>query len=88
MLFFALAAAIIGVCSATCTDTLGWVDHDGLGCSQPDLAAARLRGVRGQLIGVQGRRQVGALGEGAPRRARLHGRQALRLGLGLGLGLA
>ena len=59
--------------------------HDGLGCSQPDLAAARLRGVRGQLIGVQRWRQVGALGEGAPRRARLLGRQALRLWLGLGL---
>ena len=37
MLVFAFAAAITGTCSATCTDSLGWVDHAGISCSRYSL---------------------------------------------------
>ena len=37
MLVFALAAAIIGTCSAICTDTSGWADQHGISCSHYSL---------------------------------------------------
>ena len=54
MLMFALAAAITGTSSATCTDTSGWADQHGIGCSHYSLLQWCADGTFGPGWGTNG----------------------------------